>query len=99
MFKSINMKDFKNLLLDKSNKFLLIDVRTKEEWDKKHIKDRRVKNIELNELLKDTSVIPKDIPVYLLCESSQRSGYAQMILFTKGIKTINISGGMSQFIS
>ncbi len=97
MFQSINMSDFKKLLSDKSQKFLLIDVRTKEEWNTKHINDTRVINIELNTLLKDTSQVPKNTTVYLVCESSQRSGYAQMMLFTKGIKTINIKGGMSNY--
>lgn len=97
MFQSITMVNFKKLLSDKSQKFLMIDVRTKEEWNNKHINDTRVINIELNTLLKDISKIPTDIPVYLVCESSQRSGYAQMMLFTKGIKTINIKGGMSNY--
>jgi rhodanese-related sulfurtransferase len=95
--KKITTNDLKNLIEDKSKDFILIDVRTTEEWNSEHIKDSRVKNIEVNSLLSNPSVIYKDKDCYLICESGGRSAYAQMLLKLKGIETIEVKGGMSSY--
>lgn len=93
----ISAKEFKNLLKDESKKIDVIDVRTTEEWDSGHIKDPRVRNIEINKLLSNTDLINKNINTYLICESGGRSSYGQLILKTKGISVIEVGGGMSEY--
>lgn len=95
--KNITTKDLKNLIEDRSKDFILIDVRTSQEWNDGHIDDTRVKNIEVNYLLANPSLIEKNKDCYLICESGGRSSYAQMLLKLKGIETIEVKGGMSSY--
>jgi rhodanese-related sulfurtransferase len=95
--KNISTKDLQNLINNKLSDFVLIDVRTPEEWSSGHIQDSRVKNIEVNNLLSNPSVIDKSKDCYLICESGGRSSYAQMLLKLKGIETIEVKGGMSSY--
>jgi phage shock protein E len=97
MFKSIKSQELKNLLSDKSKNFQVIDVRTNEEWNESHIDDSRVKHIELDKFLSNPEVINKNEDLYLICASGGRSGYCQMLLFTKKISAINVEGGMDSF--
>lgn len=69
----------------------IIDVRSPEEFEEGHLKC--AKNIPLSQLRGRIDEIPKDIPVYLHCRSSQRSYYASCLLRGKGFENIiNISG-------
>jgi NADPH-dependent 2,4-dienoyl-CoA reductase/sulfur reductase-like enzyme/rhodanese-related sulfurtransferase len=70
---------------------VIIDVREKDEYEAGHIKNAI--NIPLSELRQRTSEIPKDVPVYLHCRSSQRSYNAIMALQHMGFDNLyNISG-------
>ena len=95
--KNITTKDLKNLIDDKSKDFILIDVRTSQEWDEGHIDDSRVKNIEVNSLLSNPSLIEKNKDCHLICESGGRSSYAQILLKLKRIETVEVKGGMSSY--
>ncbi|MHC1719168.1 MAG: FAD-dependent oxidoreductase [Clostridiaceae bacterium] len=76
--------------LVESNQFI-IDVRETHEFAKGHLKN--AVNIPLSELRQRFDEIPKDIPVYLHCRSSQRSYNALMALQNSGFNNvINISG-------
>ncbi|MCI9641036.1 FAD-dependent oxidoreductase [Emergencia sp. 1XD21-10] len=69
----------------------IIDVRSPEEFEGGHLKC--AKNIPLGQLRGRLSEIPKDVPVYLHCRSSQRSYYATCCLQGNGFENIaNISG-------
>ena len=69
----------------------IIDVREAEEYAAGHIKGAH--NIPLSILRQHLSEIPKDVPVYLHCRSSQRSYYALCMLLKRGFKHVaNISG-------
>ncbi len=69
----------------------IIDVRSPEEFEAGHLKC--AKNIPLGQLRGRLSEIPKDVPVYLHCRSSQRSYYATCCLQGNGFSNIfNISG-------
>jgi rhodanese-related sulfurtransferase len=76
--------------LVESNQFI-IDVREKHEFEKGHLKN--AVNIPLSEIRDRFDEIPKDVPVYLHCRSSQRSYNAVMALQNSGFdNVINISG-------
>ncbi len=69
----------------------IIDVRGAGELAAGHLKG--VHHIPLNELRDRMDEIPRDIPVYLHCRSSQRSYYANCTLIENGFTNVyNISG-------
>jgi len=69
----------------------IIDVREKREYAAGHVKG--AVNIPLSELKERAEEIPKDVPVYLHCRSSQRSYYAVSYLINIGFTNIkNICG-------
>ncbi|MFA5524661.1 MAG: FAD-dependent oxidoreductase [Tissierellales bacterium] len=69
----------------------IIDVREKDEYEAGHIINAI--NIPLSEIRQRTSEIPKDVPVYLHCRSSQRSYNALVALQHIGYDNLyNISG-------
>ncbi len=69
----------------------IIDVRGAGELKAGHLKG--VHHIPLNELRDRIDEIPRDIPVYLHCRSSQRSYYANCTLIENGFTNVyNISG-------
>ncbi len=77
----------------------IIDVREPGEYEAGHIKG--AKNIPLGQLRDRIDEVPRDIPVYLHCRSSQRSYYAYCQLLGHGYKNIfNVSGsflGLSMY--
>lgn len=69
----------------------IVDVREEKEYAEGHLKN--AVNIPLTQLRERMSEIPKDIPVYLHCRTSQRSYYALCELMGNGYKNaVNISG-------
>jgi len=100
MIKQLVSKDIKEYL-KKSSKCVLLDVRTKEEWDQGKpdgdklglktyfltIKD----NNFINEF-KNLS-ISKDCEIFSICRSGERSQIAAEMLTKENYKCINISDG------
>ena len=69
----------------------IVDVRESAEFENGHIKGAH--NIPLSQLRQRMDEIPRDIPVYLHCRSSQRSYYAICALQGNGYTNVsNISG-------
>ncbi|MCI8376344.1 MAG: FAD-dependent oxidoreductase [Lachnospiraceae bacterium] len=69
----------------------IIDVREKGEFERGHLKN--AVNLPLSELRERLSEIPKDRPVYLHCQSGQRSYQAVRALQNLGFGNVcNISG-------
>ena len=86
--------------IDEDDSLLLIDVRTREEYEDlrvPHIKAR----IEFHEIAEkiDPERFPKDQPIYLICRAGRRSLVAARELREIGYqKLINISGGTSAWL-
>lgn len=69
----------------------IVDVREPHEYEAGHLNGAH--NIPLSQLREHLDEIPKDVPVYVHCRSSQRSYYALRALKGRGFKNIvNISG-------
>lgn len=86
--KQVHVGEVNNLV--RSGAFI-VDVREKGEYEAGHLNG--AKNIPLSELRQRLDEIPKDVPVYLHCRSSQRSYYAICCLKGHGYENvINISG-------
>ena len=80
-----------------SENSLLIDVRTKEEYDADHINGSV--NIPLDELRDNLFKINKDKTIYLICFSALRSYIAARILTQKGYDCFHLAGGYRLFKS
>ena len=73
------------------NNACIIDVREKQEYEMGHLKNAI--NIPMSEFRQRMDEIPKDVPVYLHCRSSQRSYNVVMALQYMGYDNVyNISG-------
>lgn len=69
-----------------------IDVRTPEEYASGHA--YRTKNIPLDELTANLDKLEKNEPVYLICETGNRSKKAAAILQQAGFpNTVSVTGG------
>ncbi len=88
VFKQVPVTKVRELV---ENNACIIDVREENEFSMGHLKNAR--NIPLSQLRERMHEIPKDIPVYLHCRSSQRSYNAIMALQGNGYTNLwNISG-------
>ena len=73
---------------------IILDVRTKSEWDNGHIKN--AKHVPLNDLKNHVAKLQKaNKPVITCCASGARSGQAAQILNSNNIKATNGGGWMS----
>ena len=69
----------------------IVDVREEGEFARGHLKGAH--NVPLSQLRSRMDEIPRDVPVYLHCRSSQRSYYALCALRGNGwTNVVNISG-------
>ncbi len=86
--KQIHLKDVRALA---ESGAYIIDVREAWEYDLGHIKGAH--NIPVSQLRDRLAEIPRDIPVYLHCRSSQRSYYVYCALKDRGFdNVVNLSG-------
>ena len=75
-----------------SDEFIVIDVRTLEEFESGHIEDSS--NIEWQEISSIADNINKDQKIYLYCRSGRRSQNATNILIDLGYKDVTNLGGI-----
>lgn len=84
----------KNIQEFKERGAVLLDVRTKEEWNKGHIEG--AKHIPVQEVSAKISEIKKwNKPVITYCASGMRSGNAAKTLNKHGVEAINGGGWKS----
>jgi rhodanese-related sulfurtransferase len=83
-------------VLAKDSKSVVLDVRGKLEFEILHLNG--AVNIAAPDLRKRYAEVPKDRPVYVICNSGHRSSLACSILQQKGFKNVtNVVGGMMAF--
>ncbi len=80
--------DYKTII---ANGGLIIDVRTKEEYQQGHIKGSI--NVPLNVLTANLSKIKTNKPIITCCASGMRSASAKSMLVAKGYKEVYNGGG------
>lgn len=87
--KQFHSKDIDCLQHDSS--VYLLDARTVGEYQSGHVEG--FSNIPLDELRERLDEIPKEKPVYVMCQSGVRSYIACRILTAKGYECYNFAGG------
>ena len=92
MFESISIEELKKL-----NNPNLIDIRSIEKYNNKHIMNAI--NIPLEQLLiKPEKYLKKEIRYYIYCQKGIQSRKLCFILSNNGYNVINISGGYESWI-
>ena len=79
----------KDEIIEKESHAMLIDVRTKEEYEEKHLKDAI--NIPYDEIVQTLSTygtIDYNVPIIVYCKSGTRSNTAAEALKEEGYKNI-----------
>lgn len=87
--KQFHLEDIKTLPLDGSA--ILLDTRTPEEYERGHMAG--FTNIPVDVLREHLKELPKEKPVYVMCQSGLRSYIATRILEGNGYRAYNFSGG------
>ena len=80
--------DFKALVNDKA---VIIDVRSKGEFNRGHIRNSIC--IPLERINQESHKLKKDQPIILCCRSGSRSGMARRLLQQKGYTQVYNGGG------
>lgn len=87
--KQFHLEDINDLPLDGS--VTLLDARTEGEFSRGHVTG--FINIPVDQLRENLNKLPKDKPVYVMCQSGLRSYIACCILKGEGYDAYNFSGG------
>lgn len=89
--KSLSAKEY----LGRKGGFLLIDVRTAQEWEEGH--EKEAIHIPLDALEEKIGQLPKK-PIALICHSGARSAFACTLLCSAGFEAYNVEGGMNALL-
>lgn len=93
----VDSKIFQDLL--KKNPSVLIDVRTKKEFNEGHIDGATNVNLYDSDFLKKINLVNKNQPIYVYCRSGGRSSMAASKMKDIGFTEIyNLSGGIDSWI-
>jgi len=79
--------------IDKGERFVLLDVRSPQEWKAERIEAEQVKLIPLPELRLRLNELSKDEEIVILCRTSIRAYQAQRILDGAGYKNVKFMDG------
>ena len=80
-------------MMKEESDYIILDVRTKEEYEEKHIEDAI--NIPLDEIEETTELKDKEQVIFVYCKSGNRSKQASEILANLGYTNIYDIGGIS----
>ncbi|MBN9101339.1 MULTISPECIES: rhodanese-like domain-containing protein [unclassified Pseudonocardia] len=75
---------------------VVVDVREAEEYRAGHVPGARL--IPLKVLGARMHEVPRDTPVYVVCQSGGRSAQATRMLLGAGIRAVNVRGGTAAWI-
>lgn len=91
--KNINKEEFKKLISE-DKKIILLDVRTKEEYDTGHFDNSLLIDINSPDFLKRIKTLDKNKTYIVYCRSGNRSMKAAELMKREGFKSLyNLSGG------
>jgi len=73
--------------------FILLDVRSQQEWNDAHIEACQCRLLPLNKLREEVSSLPKDARIVTLCRTSIRAYQAQCMLEGEGFTDVRFMDG------
>jgi rhodanese-related sulfurtransferase len=79
--------------LDQNDDFVLLDVRTPDEYGARHVDHSNVTLVPLGKLRERMAELPKDKPIVTVCQLGLRSYEAQTILAGAGFKDVKFMEG------
>jgi rhodanese-related sulfurtransferase len=89
---NVSVKQFQELISKKDG--IILDVRTKNETDRGHLKDASFVDFYSPDFESKINLMQKNSPIYIYCQSGARSYKAAQIMARNGFKFIyNLSGG------
>jgi rhodanese-related sulfurtransferase len=74
----------------------VVDVREPDEYEAGHVPGARL--IPLGDVVARVGEVPRDRPVYVICQSGQRSGRAAQWYRSQGIDARNVAGGTGAWV-
>lgn len=80
--------------LDSGEEIILLDVRTLEEYQEKHLPKSLLIPLDQLEKVAETKLIDKTAPIFVYCRTGRRSAMAARILFKLGYNNIFNLGGI-----
>lgn len=83
--------------LDSEKGIILLDVRTKEEYDSGHIKDSMLIPVDVLKDEAESKLKDKEAPIFVYCRSGNRSVTAAKILVDLGYKNVYNLGGINRW--
>ncbi len=92
---SLSAAELKELIDEKNEDYLLIDVRTRKEYNTGHIPTAI--NIPYTQIEKRTNEIPKDRLIVVYCKVGGRSSVAESKLKELGYKNVLNFGGINSY--
>lgn len=76
---------------------LMVDVREPAEW--RTVRAAGARHLPLRDLGRHAAELPKDMPIYLICASGNRSRTAAGVLLAAGFASpVSVRGGMNAWI-
>ena len=94
MVTEVGLRDLEQALQDGA---LLLDVRESHEYAEGHVPGAQL--LPLSVLPVRVHELPRDRPVYLVCQAGGRSAQAAQLLAADGIDARSVTGGTAAWIS
>ncbi len=79
--------------LEKGDRFILLDVRSPQEWNENRIEAEQSRLLPLPELRKRLGELPRDEEIVIICRTGVRAYLAQRILDGAGFKNVTVMDG------
>lgn len=90
-------QDYAKRIIDSDIEFVLLDVRSQEEYDEKHLKDSLlIPDNELQERV-EKEIPNKDELILIYCRSGNRSGSSTKVLSSMGYTNVKDFGGLNSW--
>jgi hydroxyacylglutathione hydrolase len=88
----VTVSDLNSLIMAKKGIFIL-DVRRENEWNEGHIEGST--RIYLGKIEQEAGRLPRNIPIYVICKTGNRSSFGASILLRAGFEQVhNCLGGI-----
>ncbi|QGU96854.1 rhodanese-like domain-containing protein [Clostridium bovifaecis] len=96
IFSSITPEEAKKRL-DSKEEIILIDVRSKEEYESGHIEGAMLIPVDTIEIEAEKKLKDKEVPIFVYCRSGNRSAIAANILASLEYKNVYDLGGINDW--